>query len=405
MWETSALVIGLVLQSSLALPPRTAMENPAVISPIPAKLKKDYDKLWARFVAAKEDAKVVKDLDKLIKKQKDFDSAIMLQAYLELYKGDDTAARQRFMQALMLNPNNRIALYYLAELAYAHNDHARATTLYAQLLSVDTTHPEIETKRQKALLLAIDDLLRLVARAEAENRLADAELYYRQVLTILPKEPTLHARLADLLARENKRDEADAERKIAEELMPRSAGSARIAENPKNDTLEDLGRWGSGIEQFHQIRDAAAVTRRQLAVLILRYFPQAADFRQTPQIVTDIQDSPARSEIQTVVDIGLIEPLPNHTFEPEAAITRGELASAFSRLSRLLNLSPGAAPPIAAPDLAPTNAQYADIELVLGFGVMTLEDSGSFNVNGAVPGREAVRSAERLLRAFQQAQR
>ena len=188
-------------------------------------------------------------------------------------------------------------------------------------------------------------------------------------------------------------------------MAPRGPAAARIAENPdtpKNDTLEDLGRWGSEIELFHQIRDTQAITRQQLAVLILRYFPQTGDFRRTPQIVTDIQDLPARSEIQTVVGTGLIEPLPNHTFEPGAPVTRGEVAMAFSRLSRLLNLAPSTAPPTAAPDLAPSNAQYADIELVLGHGVMTLEDSGSFNVNGVVSGRDAVRSAERLLRAYQQ---
>jgi hypothetical protein len=89
---------------------------------------------------------------------------------------------------------------------------------------------------------------------------------------MLPKEPTLHARLADLLARENKKEEADAERKIAEDLMPRRAAITRVAEAPKNDTLEDLGRWGSEIALFHQIRDAEPLTREQLATVIVRRF-------------------------------------------------------------------------------------------------------------------------------------
>src|SRR5437870_3701241 len=98
----NALVIGLVLQAALVLPPRPAIENPAVVSPIPAKLKKDYDKLWTRFIAAKDDAKLTQDLDKFLKKQKDFEPALIIEAYLGLYKGDDTAARQKFMQALMV---------------------------------------------------------------------------------------------------------------------------------------------------------------------------------------------------------------------------------------------------------------------------------------------------------------
>lgn len=400
----TAFLIALLLQSLLLLPPRTAMENPAAVSQVPPKIKNDYDKMWTRFLTGKEDEKLVKGLDNFFKKQKTFDPALMVEGYIALYKGDDAAARQKFTQALTLNPNNRIALYYLAELAYAHNEYARATTLYAQLLSVDTPRSDIETKREKALLLATQELLRSAARAEGENRLAEAEQYYRQALSIAPKEPTLHARLADLLARENKKDEAAAETKTVEELTPRRAGSPRATGETKSDSLDDLGRWGNDIELFHQIRDAEAITREQFAAIIVRYFPQVMELRRSPQIVTDIQSSWARSEIQTVVGVGLIDPLPNHTFEPSTPITRGDLAIALARLTRLVSLSPSVAPPVAAPDLAPENALYPDIQLVLGFGAMTLEDSGSFNAGGKVSGREAVRSAERLLRTFQQAQ-
>ena len=402
----NAFLIALVLQSLLLLPPRTAVENPAAVLQVPPKLKKDYDKIWTRFLTGTEDGKVVKDLDKLLKKEKTFDPAWTIEGYIELYKGDDTAARQKFTQALTLNAKNRIALYYLAELAYAHSEFARATTLYAQLLSLDATHSDIlEPKRQRALLLAIDNLLRSAARAEEENRLAESEQYYRQALNIVPKDPTLHGRLADLLAKENKTEEAAAERRAAEELTPRRVARARAADDVKSDNLEDLGRWGNNIEVFHQIRNAEAVTREQFAILIIRYFPQVTEFRQNPQILTDTQDSPARSEIQTVVGIGLIDPMPNHTFEPSTPLTRGDLGTALARLSRLLSLSPASVRPIAAPDLAPTNAQYPEVQLVLGYGLMTLEDSGRFNVSGLVSGREAVRSADQLLRTFQQIQR
>jgi hypothetical protein len=173
----------------------------------------------------------------------------------------------------------------------------------------------------------------------------------------------------------------------------------------KRDDLEDLGRWGSEIEVFHQIRDTEAVTREQFATLIVRYFPQLTEFRQKPQIITDIQNSSARADIQHVVGTGLMEPFPNHDFEPLEGLSRGDLALAFARLSRLLGLSPDQIPSAPAPDVTPTNALYADIQLVLGYSIMTLEDSGSFNVSGHVSGRQAVSSAGRLLRIFQQGQR
>src|SRR5262249_7785510 len=179
----NTLLLAALLQTSLpsvALPPRTAIENPAAVSQVPQKQKKDYDKTWARFLTGKEDAKVAKDLDKLLKKQKTVDAANIVKAYIDLYKGDETAARHELTQALSVNSKNRIALFYLAEIAYGRSDYLRAADLYSQLLNVDATRPDIETKRQRALLLATDELVKAATRAEADNRLADAEQYYRR---------------------------------------------------------------------------------------------------------------------------------------------------------------------------------------------------------------------------------
>src|SRR5262245_23808799 len=119
-------VLVLLFQSSLLLPPRTAMENPAVVSPVSEKLRKDYAKIWSRFIAGNEDGKLVKDVDKLLQKQKGSEAVWIVAGYLSLYRGDDNGAREKFTQALNLNPNNPIALYQLAEMAYAHGDYVRA---------------------------------------------------------------------------------------------------------------------------------------------------------------------------------------------------------------------------------------------------------------------------------------
>src|SRR5687767_12087305 len=52
-----SVLLALLLQS-LLMPPRVSLENPAAMSPIPQKLKKDYDKAWSRFLTTKEDAKL-----------------------------------------------------------------------------------------------------------------------------------------------------------------------------------------------------------------------------------------------------------------------------------------------------------------------------------------------------------
>src|SRR2546430_5726741 len=394
------LLAFLLLQSSLLLPPRGSAVNPAAISPVPAKLQKDYDKLWARFVSGQSDAQLTKDIANFTKKQKNFDPVLTIEAYIELYKGNDAAAARKFQQALAINSKNWIAAYYLAELAYTHQDYGQANTFYSLLLDLDKSRTDIEPKREKALLLATENLLRSASQAEADNNLSDAELLYRQALNIAPKDPALHSRLADLLAKAGKQDEAAAERKIIEELSPRHTAILRSDAGSKNDDLEDLGRWGNDIERFHEIRDAQTVTREQIAELIVKYFPQVVEHRQNQQIVTDIDASWARDEIQTVVDAELMNILPNHTFEPSAGITRGELASAMARLIRLLGLPANGNPPISITDMAPTNAQYADVQLVLGYRLISVQDSGAFDVPTALSGREAILAAAHLLQTF-----
>jgi len=393
----NALFLVLLLQSALLLPPRTALENPAAVTQIPKKLEKDYKKMWTRFLSGKEDAKLVKDVDKFLRKQNTFDPAWTIEGYLALYNGDDAAAREKFTQALAANAGNRIALYYLAELAFAHTDYARAATLYAQLQKLDSSRPEIETKRQKAFLLATDNFLRAAARAESENRLAEAEDLLRQALKLAPNEPVLEQRLADVLMKENKKEEAAALRKT-EDAPPASVPEPQPSDEVKTDDLEDLGRWGADIEVFHAIRGAEAITREQFAVLTLRYFPQLTELRRSPEILTDIQNSPARQEILTVVGIGVMSPLPNHEFGPSAPLSRGELAVALSHVAGLLGVVAGEPASFSAADVAPSNALYPQIQLVVGKGLMAVENSGNFNPAGTVPGRQAVNSLERLLR-------
>ena len=203
----NALLLVLLLQS-LPLPPRAAMENPAVVSQVPQKAKRDYDKLWAMFLSGKDDAKLARDLDKFLKKQKNIEAAVTIQAYIDLYQRQENSAVQRLTRVLATNPANPIALYYLAELAFAHEDYRQAGALYSRLLAADPARVDVEGKRQKALLLGTEDLLRSAANAEKENRLPEAEQLYRQAVAGAPDEPVLHGRLAYLLAEQKKWDEA-----------------------------------------------------------------------------------------------------------------------------------------------------------------------------------------------------
>ena len=81
------LLIAFLLQAQIPLPGRTDLENPSARNPVPRQLQKDYDKLWKRFLSGKEDARVLKDSEKLLKKNADAVAPLLLQSYVDIHAG------------------------------------------------------------------------------------------------------------------------------------------------------------------------------------------------------------------------------------------------------------------------------------------------------------------------------
>jgi tetratricopeptide (TPR) repeat protein len=404
-------ILALLMQLPFSLPSRSALENPAVASPIPKQLQKDYDKFWKRFLAAptakdpaKEETKLSADFDKFLKKNPDFVPVLMLQAYMDLYAGRQANAERRLETVLSKRPEDRVVLYYLAEFAYAKNEYARASGLYRRLKAVDNTRTDLDLKSQRAFLLGMQGLVQEATTAAQADRLADAERLYRQALELAPEEAALHGQLAAVLVRAGKRDEANEALRRQAELgsAPQGLLGPGVASSAASAGLQDLGRWGTQIERFREIRAADAITREQLAGLLTRYFPQIAEFRQTPQVMTDLPNSWAGPAIEMVVGVGLLDPTVNHTFQPARTVSRGEFAQVVARLARMLGVSQAEGPPISAPDLVPGSALYRELQLVLGYGLLSLDNLGNFNVSGPVGGEEAVNTAEKLLRLIPQ---
>jgi tetratricopeptide (TPR) repeat protein len=423
----TTLIVALWLQVS-GIPLRSVAENPAVVTPPPKKIQKDYDKLWQRFKTGKDDTKLMKDLDKLLKKNPGQVPLIVLEAYVDIYNNRAAEGEAKLQAALRFAATNRIALSYLAEFAFSRADYAQAADLYGRLLEADPSRTDVETKRQKALIVATENLLRHAGDAERANRVEEAESLYRQALRIAPREPSLHERLGSLLGSQKKWEEAlaefqkerefslypnDADTRIAEALANlgrteearaiverlKKSGNVDAALEGKIGELTDIGRWGQDIARFREIQAAAAISRAQAATLFVRYFPQVAEFRQTPQVITDVQTSWALPEILITVGIGLLEARPNHTFEPFVPVTRLEFAAALARMTRLLRLPAPPAPAVPLTDIGPRNALYRDVQLVLAMGLMQIDDSGAFASGQPVSGEKAVGSVEQLLTA------
>jgi tetratricopeptide (TPR) repeat protein len=389
-------------------------------------LKKDYDKLWQRFAKGKEDDKVMKDTDKLLQKNPNVVALVMLEAYIDLYAHRASVTEAKFEQILKLSPKNSVALSYLSDASLNREDYRRALDLYSRLLAADPSRTDVEPKRQKALLRAIQDLIVSAGAAVKAGNLDQAELQYQQAVQLAPQEPSLHEKLGELYAIQLKWEPAiaefrkseelggpsdDLDRQIAEALVRlgraedargildrlKKSGSHDDDLESKVNELEDLGRWGSDLPTFRIIQTSPVVTRYQMALLLVRYFPQLSDGRRTSVIMPDVRDESLLPVIQTVVGTGLMDVRPNRTFQPSVSVTRGEFASALARLINRLGISALAVPPIPLADVAASNARYREIQGILAHNLMSLDDNGNFNVNGNISGAEAVAAITKVL--------
>src|SRR5262245_26927436 len=95
---TNALLAVLLLQT-FTLPPRGDLVKPALEAK--AGSAKDYDKVWKAFLSGADDAKTLQEADKLLKKEKALEPALLtLKAYMDLYRGDTAGAERQFEAVL-----------------------------------------------------------------------------------------------------------------------------------------------------------------------------------------------------------------------------------------------------------------------------------------------------------------
>jgi hypothetical protein len=99
---------------------------------------------------------------------------------------------------------------------------------------------------------------------------------------------------------------------------------------------------------------------------------------------------------------GIMDALPNHTFQPRAVVRRVEFAEVISRLLRRV----AAVAPARArawqdargrfTDLAPGHLAYPAASAAVAAGVLTAAPDGSFQPTRVVTGGEAIEAIDRL---------
>jgi len=114
--------------------------------------------------------------------------------------------------------------------------------------------------------------------------------------------------------------------------------------------------------------------------------------------MTDVRGHWAATWILEVVRAGLMEPLPNHTFQPDARVRRADFAAIAARgVTALAALQAGGdeAPRPEVSDVAPGSPAYPAVAQVVGAGVMQLAN-GAFEPQRPLTGSELIAAAARL---------
>jgi tetratricopeptide (TPR) repeat protein len=294
----------------------------------------------------------------------DLDGALEFYRRAQAEAPDDALVRKRLAGVRLQVTERRMGL---AQAALERGDTEEAAREYAAALEAA---PEVAGVR-----LALAELL------AGQGRLTEA-------VAVLEKDPSgdrpAALRRGALLAAQQ--DFAGA-LEVYRGLVARDPAdeAARQGERAARESLELM----SMPEEYRRIADAARVTRAELAALLsvrvraLRRLPPGE-----PRVAVDIGGSWAREHVARVLALGIMDPYPNHTFQPGSTVRRVELARAAARALDRLGVPPAGAPPPG--DMSRSHLDYGAVERVLGAGLMALTESGGFEPWRPVTGLEAV---------------
>jgi tetratricopeptide (TPR) repeat protein len=277
----------------------------------------------------------------------------------------------------------------------------------------------METKLQEARSL------------KSERRYSEAADVYREALRIAPTVGGLYAEAAEVELLSGDPEKAAEHAEKALELEPASVDLFRL----RGDALRAAGDIELAVEAYEKARglrpeDASLaalvdevrrelereslpseylaisrterVTREQLAALLfirLRSVVENAE-KRVPFIATDVADSWAREFIRQVVATEILDVFPNHTFQPQAFVRRGDLAVALTALwdSAPATQNVDSLPEPAIQDVSPENLNYRSLALVVSLDLLPLEDGGRFEPLRFVDGQEAVDAVDALAK-------
>ena len=351
-------------------------------------------------------------------------------AYVSLARGDYDRALGGFDAVLGSAPVYAPALVGRGQALLALDRSAAALEALEAALAADPSLVNLVGRIEVLQFRSLQEIIEAARSAAAEGQTAEARSGYERALELSPDSAFLYMELGMI-----ERGAGDAEAGLARfrraaELDP---GDARaliqigdlLAERREYEGAESAYRRAAAIEpsddlrariaavvaeaadaqlpaEFRAISALARMSRGDLAALLgVRLEDVLRSAPERDMVVTDTQGHWAAAWIAQVARRGVMDPFANHTFQPFAPITRGDLAGAVRRVVAVTATSSPEAGALlearpAIVDMSPAHLSYPAASVAVASGVMPLLDGGRFQVADPVSGAEAIEVVARL---------
>ena len=349
----------------------------------------------------------------------------------------DVAARRyddalaRFGSLLERAPAYAPAWVGRGEALLASRREMEALAAYESALAADPALTDVRRRIEVLRFRSVQASLRTAGEAEAAERYGEARLAYEEALILAPESGLVYRGLAGAEWRLGELGRALDHVRRANELEPNDAdgltlqgeihevlgdlegaeaafaGAVRIDPTPERRARFERVRSRLSAARlppaYRAIPDKATVSRAELASLVVVRLAGILSGapRDETVLITDTRAHWADRWILEAAQAGVVEVLPNHTFQPEVTVDRGELAQVVSRVLTLIEgqrASVGLGWQAAREsfnDVDPGHLQYPAASMAVAAGVMSARD-GRFDLSRAVSGMEAVSAVGRL---------
>ena len=350
--------------------------------------------------------------------------------FVALARRDFERAIAAFGAALAASSSYVPALVGRGQALLALRREGDALALFETALKLDPSLTDVRQRAEVLRFREVQDLIETARVAAKSNRLPEARTAYERAIATSPESAFLYRELGVLERRAGNVDQALSRLRRATELDPLDAAAfVQLAElletrqdfsgaetayrqavdldpspelEAKLATVTKSAREAQLPPEFKTALSSAQITRGDLAAIIgvsLEAIVKAAPARQV--VMTDVRGHWAGPWIAQVAGAGIMPPFENHTFQPNAAVRRGDLAVAINRLLTLIASNDSALrarlsqrPAIA--DMNRRHVQYTAAAAAVASSVMPLLEGDRFEVGRPVSGSEAVDVVNRV---------